>query len=178
MKSRDFLSRCATKMGWVPFLRKSRRELVHNEYSIIMHSRFFSIKIQSDDVTEPTIKIKRARYTVRTIHLTPNGTVYALTAALARDRLPCGTSNILLNAARSPAWHGSKPLIAQDQSVNTITRGADHTPTALGSDSTPAVADCRFKAPLAPRLVWSYSISCLHYIIAEYYLNFKYFLKF
>ena len=44
-------------MGWVPFLRKSRRELVHNEYSIIMHSRFFSIKNQSDSVTEPNNSI-------------------------------------------------------------------------------------------------------------------------
>ena len=43
------------------------------------------------------------------IHLTPNTTEYALTAALARNRHPRGTSNIPLNAARCArlTWFGA-----------------------------------------------------------------------
>jgi len=38
-----------------------------------------------------------------------------LTRQPAPNRLPCGTRKVSLNAARFPAWHGSRIYVAQDR---------------------------------------------------------------
>jgi len=69
--------------------------------------------------------------------------------------LPAAHLKTPLNAARSPAWHGSRAQIAQGRILNTLCMGQSETRMTRGREITPAIADCRYREPLLPRPVRS-----------------------
>jgi len=78
-----------------------------------------------------------------------------------RRRSPRDTREGLLRAATSRSWPGSQAHAARDPRRDTggATRA---TVSFLGEEFDPAIADCGYRAPLAPRLArprWSYPTS-------------------
>ena len=97
----------------------------------------------------------------------------------ARDKHPRGTLSKLLSAAWSPTWHGSQFPIAQDPFFNTADTTQFVRVHPSKEESTPAVADFRFRAPLIPRLVWpNFTVwRCYLYIITDSFRYCKRFWK-
>jgi len=60
----------------------------------------------------------------------------------AQQRRPCGTRTDPLNAARFPAWHGSREPVAQDRCLNTAYSDSKTARTRVW-EFIPAIADCR-----------------------------------
>ena len=112
------------------------------------------------------------------IHLTLNTLEYALTTVCARNRHSRGTSNIPLNAARCARLTWFEAIDCTRPIRHHAPRGADCTQSALGSETTPTVADCRLQgtAGSPAGMTLFYILPCL-YIIAQRARFFKGFLQ-
>jgi len=72
----------------------------------------------------------------KTAHPPLNKLICPLPEQLARTRLPRGTQSYPLNAARFPAWHGSRASVAQDQVFNTTCLGQTTHQLSWGGNSS------------------------------------------
>jgi len=90
------------------FINDERRRKVESERRCVASGACRKSTIYCDRAKNK-IPLKKDKVQNKIIHLTLNVTEYALTAALARNRHPRGTSNIPLNAARCArlTWFGA-----------------------------------------------------------------------
>ena len=95
----------------------------------------------------------------------------------AQNRLPCGTTAKLLNAAWFPTWHGSQPPIAQDQFLNTELQVADHTSPTLVSGYHPCYSGFQVQgsATSPAGMALLYGLSVKSWPIRSVYVSIPYF---
>ena len=115
----------------------------------------------------------------KTIHPKIESRSHASVASPAQNRRSRGTLGSSLSAAWSPTWHGSQFPIAQDPFLNTADTPQFVKARPSKKESTPAVADFRYRAPLSPRLVWPRftALHCYRYIIPDFHAFCNTFLK-